>query len=156
MVEPVACAGVADCAAASGACASSDIRRTALSICIPQLRFRPQHARTVDGRAAVCTSRSHAEEGGGRHHEADHDHDAADDGRNPHLAGLRVGQADSLGHQHRALFALARAEIAGEAHRVVAEFHPQYGLPTSVSVDFVRRMVDDEIAYTVTDFQSLR
>ena len=70
-------------------------------------------------------------------------------------SGEDVSPADPRVLPPEELFALARAEIEGEAHRVVAEFHPDYGIPTSVSVDLVKRMVDDEIGYSVTDFQPL-
>lgn len=41
------------------------------------------------------------------------------------------------------------AEATADAHSVEAEYHPQLGYPTSVSVDWLKDAVDDEISYSV-------
>jgi hypothetical protein len=46
------------------------------------------------------------------------------------------------------LFALI-AEAEADAYSVEAEYHPQLGYPTSVTIDWIKDAVDDEIFYSV-------
>ena len=41
-----------------------------------------------------------------------------------------------------------------EADKVEVEYDPTYGFPTDVSIDWYRDAVDDEIGYTVRDFEA--
>ncbi len=49
-------------------------------------------------------------------------------------------------------FALARNAIIN-ADRVTVEYDPVYGFPTVIDADFYEDAVDDEITYTINDFQ---
>lgn len=49
------------------------------------------------------------------------------------------------------LFALVD-EAAAQAHDLSVTFHPTYGFPTVISIDWVAEHVDDEVAYRVEDF----
>jgi hypothetical protein len=45
--------------------------------------------------------------------------------------------------------------LEGTAFSVVADYDPDLGYPTSVSIDFIEFAIDDETAFTVSSFQLL-
>ena len=62
-------------------------------------------------------------------------------------------QIDAIGQTLVELTALAvRAER--EADDVEVRYHPTYGFPTRLDIDWVREAVDDEAVYTAADFEA--
>lgn len=51
----------------------------------------------------------------------------------------------------RALFILIASAITQEAHRLDVSYHPLHGAPTSISVDYVKNAIDDELGITVLE-----
>lgn len=41
-----------------------------------------------------------------------------------------------------------------EADEVFVEYHPVFGFPTQLSIDWSREIADEEVAYTVTDYEA--
>jgi hypothetical protein len=54
----------------------------------------------------------------------------------------------------RQLFALIREVRAEGAYRLTVEFDPVLGYPSLVSIDYDRDVVDDEVVYTMTDYEA--
>jgi hypothetical protein len=42
---------------------------------------------------------------------------------------------------------------AGEADSVRTEFHPQYGYPILIDIDYILEAIDDELTITISDLQ---
>ena len=53
------------------------------------------------------------------------------------------------------LFAIIEQAFADGADGLRFEFHPSYGFPAAIAIDWVRDLVDDEVTYRAEDFASL-
>jgi hypothetical protein len=53
------------------------------------------------------------------------------------------------------LFAIIEHAFADGADGLRFEFHPSYGFPTAIAIDWARDAVDDEVTYRAEDFASL-
>jgi hypothetical protein len=53
------------------------------------------------------------------------------------------------------LFGFISEAFADDADEITVEYDPALGYPTSISIDYVREAVDEEIGYTVSDFVRL-
>ena len=54
------------------------------------------------------------------------------------------------------LFDLVEEARRAEADQLDVTYHPTYGYPTEISIDYVRGMADDEVTFTNADFVALR
>ena len=54
------------------------------------------------------------------------------------------------------LFSLVEEAQRAEAERLDVTYHPTYGYPTEISIDYASEIADDEVTYTNTDFVALR
>jgi hypothetical protein len=54
----------------------------------------------------------------------------------------------------RQLFALIREARAEGAYRLTAEFDPALGYPSLVGIDYDRDIADDEVVYTMSDYEA--
>lgn len=52
------------------------------------------------------------------------------------------------------LFDLIEDAYERKAEVVAAEFHPEYGYPTSLSIDYSSMMADEEIGYHISDLKA--
>jgi hypothetical protein len=53
------------------------------------------------------------------------------------------------------LFAVAETAL-NDADEVQMEYDPTYGFPTTISIDYIKAAVDDEIGYSVTGFEVIK
>ena len=74
------------------------------------------------------------------------------------VSRMDVVTGEPVGHQLAdlfpdvpGLFALVD-QAAAEAHDLRVTYHPTYGFPTVISIDWVADHADDEVAYRVEDF----
>lgn len=42
------------------------------------------------------------------------------------------------------------------AHKIHAEYNPENGIPESISIDYIKNAVDDEIGYTISGYAPVR
>lgn len=54
------------------------------------------------------------------------------------------------------LFAVIADALREKADELDVEYHPEFGYPTHISIDFYEDAVDDEIGYTASNLQPLR
>jgi len=54
------------------------------------------------------------------------------------------------------LFSELEADLGGKADEVKVTYDPTYGYPASINIDFIAAAMDDEISYTVTNFEILK
>lgn len=54
------------------------------------------------------------------------------------------------------LFDFVEDAIDRKAHRIDVEYDPEIGLPLSISIDYDENAVDEEMAFEVSEFASLR
>ncbi|MFL6071694.1 MAG: DUF6174 domain-containing protein [Actinomycetes bacterium] len=52
------------------------------------------------------------------------------------------------------LFDEIKAGLDGNAESVQVEYHPTLGYPQRIDIDYVRKAIDDEVCYRVSDFTS--
>ena len=50
------------------------------------------------------------------------------------------------------LFDVIRDARKRDAHKIQAEYNPDNGIPVSISIDYIKDAVDDEIGYTVSGY----
>jgi hypothetical protein len=65
------------------------------------------------------------------------------------------GNVETLINEWARTLAELEAEVdraRREADKVEVEYDPVFGFPTSISIDWIRDAVDDEISYTVSDY----
>jgi len=53
------------------------------------------------------------------------------------------------------LFAELEAGVSGAADEVVATYDPTYGFPAEVTIDFVKEATDDELYFSLSNFEEL-
>ena len=53
------------------------------------------------------------------------------------------------------LFAELEAGMNGAADEVIAKYDPTYGFPTEVTIDFVKEATDDELYFSLSNFEEL-
>lgn len=53
------------------------------------------------------------------------------------------------------LFAIVESAASGGADEVKVEYDAAYGFPASISIDYIKEAVDDEIGYQVSNFEVL-
>ncbi|MGB8983650.1 MAG: DUF6174 domain-containing protein, partial [Anaerolineales bacterium] len=53
------------------------------------------------------------------------------------------------------LFAELEADLNGAADEVVAAYDPTYGFPAEVTIDFVKEATDDELYFSLSNFEKL-
>lgn len=53
------------------------------------------------------------------------------------------------------LFAIVEQAASGGADEVKVEYDAAYGFPASISIDYIEEAIDDEIGYTVFNFEVL-
>ena len=71
---------------------------------------------------------------------------------------VSTGKPLPLDRQHDAmtvegLFKTIRDAIAGKAESVVVKYDPQYGFPTTISIDRSRMIADEEVYISTSDFK---
>ncbi len=53
------------------------------------------------------------------------------------------------------LFAVVEEAASGGADEIQVEYDAKYGFPSSISIDYIKEAMDDEISYHVLDFEVL-
>lgn len=53
------------------------------------------------------------------------------------------------------IFSELKAALGGEADEVTVSYDATYGFPTQISIDYIKQAVDDEMGFTISDFEKL-
>jgi len=54
------------------------------------------------------------------------------------------------------LFAFIEDAIDRSAHSIDVDYHPQYGYPTNIRIDYIENMIDEEMAFEASGLVPLR
>ncbi|HKY55371.1 MAG TPA: DUF6174 domain-containing protein [Anaerolineales bacterium] len=54
------------------------------------------------------------------------------------------------------IFEQLQKDVGGEADEVVATYDATYGFPVDVKIDYIKEAVDDELYFTVSEFEPLQ
>lgn len=55
-----------------------------------------------------------------------------------------------------AIFSTVDAALNGEADKIEVEYNSEYGFPQSANIDYIEEAIDDELTFTVSDFEVLQ
>jgi len=53
------------------------------------------------------------------------------------------------------LFQVVQDALDGDAHSVVVAYHPQFGYPVDVAIDYIEMAIDDELQLLSSDLQQI-